>query len=70
MLLKAKNKSKTAVNPEIVREQEEKRRYELMYSGGLNCRLLLLYAIMAGTSFSTFNFGPIVPPALFTALLD
>lgn len=70
--MKAKSKAKTGINPEILREQEERRRYEQMYSGELNRRLILLYALMASTSFTTsgINFGPVVSPAIFAALLD
>ncbi len=72
MLLRKKDKIKKQTNPEIVREQEEKRKTEMMYSGDGLRRAVLLYALLSGVNYPTYGFGYslVIPPVLFMKFFD
>ena len=68
-------KLKEKVNPEIIREEEEKRKTDALYSGERDRKLLLLYALFAVNGAYTsasygIGAGALVPPILFWKLFD
>lgn len=70
-----RHKLKEKVNPEIIREAEEKRKSDAFYSGERDRKLFLLYALFAVNSAYTsagygMGAGALVPPILLWKLID
>ncbi|MBR5614820.1 MAG: hypothetical protein IKW64_05955 [Clostridia bacterium] len=70
--MRKKDKTKKQIHPEIIREQEERRKAEMMYSGEGLKRAVLLYALLAGVNYPSYGFGYslIIPPVLFMKFFD